>query len=145
MELSPEERIFIKTALINNYIETEDDIKNNVADKLIAKITRPSCPEEAFWVQTFEKLKEPINQELFLGNGVFSKLAANNLHKRLAFAISELNSIQQNGIMGAEFYQEDSDKSKENIINVIKDIIVAFDLDLTIKDFEYILFKNIMR
>ncbi len=129
MEFSPEERDLILRALINNYVETESDLKNNVAENLIQKIIHLD-QEYASTILVNENLAKPINEPIFLGNGIYSKLAENNLHKRLAYALEELSGMQQNGGMGFEFDQESFEQSRENIINVIKDIIVAFQGEL---------------
>ena len=66
-------------------------------------------------------------KRLFLGAGYHTSFQIAQLHKRLAFAASELGGEQQNGGMGTEYDEQSGKEAKENIKSVLRDIIHAFD------------------
>ena len=135
LEFSEQEIKFLMRALVNNHAEDYGDFDSrNIADHgiaglLIGKLIHAKGAWEAYTNARKEKyLKEPISEKLFMGTGNVSIVRKNQLHKRLEFAISELGGLEQNGGMGTEFDTEMDIEGRQNIISVIKDMLVAFNL-----------------
>lgn len=135
VDLSEQEISFLMRALVNNYAEEHQDFdpKNisdtGVAGLLIGKLIHFKGAYKAYVEARKEKyLQEPINEKLFMGTGNVSIVKANKLHKRLRFAYSELGGLEQNGGMGTEFDVQADVEGRQAIKDVIKDMLVAFDL-----------------
>lgn len=135
IDFSEKEISFLMRTLANNYAEDYEDFDPcNIGDTgtaglLIGKLIHAKGAYKAFTEARKEKyLKEPINEKLFMGTGNVSIVKANRLHKRLRFAFSELGGMEQNGGMGTEFDVEADIESAQNIKDVIKDMLVAFNL-----------------
>jgi hypothetical protein len=69
-----------------------------------------------------------ITEELFCGAGNSTSLWISNLHKRIDYGISHLSGTQQNGGMGHEFDEERDKQDKQEIKNVLLDVITAFGM-----------------
>lgn len=135
IEFTNKEIEILIRALTLSYFQEEslDDFK--LIDVLKNKLI--DLPD--FSIDTCEILKKAhssrmietkIGEKLFLGGGVNSVVAANNLHKRLNYAISILGGMQQNGGMGSEFSEEEDLQGKNELHEVIKDIACALNVDL---------------
>ena len=72
--------------------------------------------------------KEKLNEKLFMGAGNRSIVLKNELHRRLEYATSQLSAIEQNGGMGHPFDERMDKECRQNIKDVIDDIIVAFNI-----------------
>jgi hypothetical protein len=135
IDLSEDEIRFLMKVLVNNYAEDYEDFDpKNIGDRgtagfLIGKFIHAKGAYKTYIEVKKERyLREPINEKLFMGTGNVSLVKANKLHKRLQFAISELSGMEQNGGMGTEFDVEADIQSSNNIKDVIRDMLVAFNL-----------------
>lgn len=136
LELSDKEAKYLLKALINSHGDTEEDFDTNditqssPKDFIIGKLVQFNTEMFNEYNQTrrdrFERL--PLKKKLFMGNGYHSMVVVNLLHKRLAWAASELSGLEQNGGMGTTFDSEMDKECTQNIKDVIKDIMIAFDV-----------------
>lgn len=137
---------FLIRALVLNYAETSNDFKPNdivssgPASLLIGKMAQfmpdsgdekyELCDKIYYAAEDSRYLKQKINKRLSMGAGNISTVALNNLHKRLNFAACQLAGREQNGGMGHEFDEKRDAEEKQDIIDVVKDIMIAFDLKI---------------
>lgn len=134
IEFSDEEVKQLVRALVCSHGETYEDFSEDISwrgtnDLLLGKFMSSMVAFEAFNKARASRLaQEPLNKKLFMGAGTHSIVQVNLLHKRLAFATSELSAIQQNGGMGTEFDEQMDKECTQNIRDVIKDIMIAFDV-----------------
>lgn len=133
IELTDEQARFLIRVLENNYGEEQSDFDpKNIGDRglgslIIGKIVGAGKLYDYYNEVCDAQFKSrPLNKKLFLGSGWYSKIDINQLHKQLAFAISELGGEQQNGGMGTEFDEESSKEAEQNIKAVLRDIVHAF-------------------
>jgi hypothetical protein len=143
VEFSAKEIEFLIRALVSNYAEDESDFvskynisSQGISGELIGKLIKiiPSGIDIYHKARKSLSLNSSLNKKLFMGNGYHSIINANKLHRRLRFATNQLGGLEQNGGMGTEF---DTDLDREciiDIVNVVKDIMIAFGL--TEKDFK---------
>lgn len=141
IELNEKELEFLIRACVLNYAEQRGDFEKDIGDygiceKLIQKLcavgksTAYKTRDDALNSKWSEK--EPLNKKLFLGAGWYSIIDINHLHKRLQYAVSILGGMQQNGGMGTEFDEQSNIEDKQTIKDVIKDMLMAFNL--TVED-----------
>ena len=135
-----ESLIFLLKCLFSNYVieeynDLEDPFMSSTSDKVLIMplmLAAEVDPHTFYEMRKESSCKDVLYPEktsaLFMGNGASSVYAGYKLHQRLAFAFSELSAEQQNGEMGYTYDEELAQKSKENIKNVLIDIIHAFGL-----------------
>lgn len=137
IDLDDKEIDFLIKALVNNYASDQNDFDPlNIADSgtcymVIGKVVSQSRKHKLFSATRDDRytvVKTPINKKLFMGAGHHSIVAKNLLHKRLEFAAYQLAGIEQNGGMGTEFNEESDKQEKEDIKDVMRDLLVAFGL-----------------
>lgn len=63
---------------------------------------------------------------LSMGNGYYSTMRINELHKRLNYASMVLSGQQQNGGQGTEFNEESDRQDQESLQDVMKDFLISF-------------------
>lgn len=129
---------YLLRVLNNNYADTAADFNADItgqspSDLLVGKIiTQYRDGYDAYdSARKSRYLKEKLNKFLFMGNGNQSLSLLNDLHRRLNFAASESSGRQQNGGMGTEYEKAYEVAAKKNIIDVIKDMMVAFNISST--------------
>lgn len=142
MKFSDKEVEFLIRALVSNYAEDERDfdpqditdhgMAHQVLGELMATDQYRKGHQHYRQANKERCSGEAITKKLFMGSGNYSIVAKNKLHRRLEFAISELGALEQNGGMGTEFDIEMDKECRENIKNVIGDMMVAFGL--TVED-----------
>ena len=136
IDLSDKEIKFLIRVLLQNYAEKQDDFVQGMnlsshgsTSDLLNKIMYEDW--DAFKKAQKEKyLEEPVNEKVFMGSGAYSIDLMNRYHKRLAYAFCELGGDQQNGGMGSDYNQSEHDDAIKNIKDVIKDLLVAFNLSI---------------
>lgn len=144
MNFSEQELNFLIRAVVKNYAEDFEDFETpditdiGVVGTLIPKlIWNHKNGYNIFLKSRKEKtLNKPIKEKLFMGSGYHSTVRKNNLHKRLEFAIHELGGMEQNGGMGTSFDEVFDAEGKQNIKEVVQDIMIAFGL--TIEDLKWL-------
>ena len=125
---------FCLRAVVCSYVEqsvTDFDSKGFLIGKLSRILDYDGTYEAARNQRTLET---SIAEPLFMGSGHHSAIECNNLHRRLNFAFSQLSGRQQNGGMGTEFEEEYDKVAKQDIINVVKDIMIG--LDVSVEDLQ---------
>lgn len=138
IDLTEEQLHFLIRAVIQSYTEdTTDHVSADLTDQgvwgeVIGILTQAGDRSHKIYNQARQSrcLETPIRKSLFMGSGWYSTINANNLHKRLQFAVCELGSMQQNGGMGTEYLEQEDIDAKKNIKDVILDIMIAFDMKL---------------
>lgn len=138
IDLSNKEIEFLIRALVCNFAENRSDFNlENITDSgicglLIGKLSLTPGNIKHYNNVRIEKYnaKNKFGKKLFMGNGNHSTVDLNYLHKRLEFAVSSSSVMEQNGGMGEPFNQEMDLECKQNILNVIKDLILAFDVNI---------------
>ncbi len=138
MKFSDEEIKFLIKVLVGNYAESETDFDgNNIGDtgmsgKLIGKLVLSSDDYQymRYYNEQRKKRHEKsiLNKRLFMGAGYHSLVNLNKLHRGLDFAASQLSGLEQNGGMGTEYDLQMEEQGVQNIKDVIKDIMLAFDI-----------------
>jgi hypothetical protein len=133
IDLSDKEIKFLIRVLVQNYAEEMDDFVQGMnlnSDGIASDLLNKVMYED---LNTFKKahkercIEEPLNEKLFMGSGVHALDLENRLHKRLVFAFIQLSGSQQNGGRG-DFDEEYEKQSSQDIKDVLKDLLVAFDL-----------------
>ncbi len=134
-ELDDKQIEFLIRTLMCSYGEREGDFdKKNICDRglmgeLLAIFDR-RCSIESFQDACNQRtLEVPIRQKLFMGAGWCSQVNANQLHRRLQYAVHELGALEQNGGQGTEFDEKMEQECRQNIKDVLEDIRFAFDID----------------
>jgi hypothetical protein len=132
VDLTEKEGKFILKLLKYNYAETEEDFEgigmgseNPVLKSLDRKLRKFEDYDEDRRSYLEERLTFGM---LFCGAGYRTGIACNQMHKRLDYAIMTLGGMQQNGGMGSDFDEESDKQGHEDIKNVLKDLLIAFDI-----------------
>jgi hypothetical protein len=135
LELTDKQAVFLIKTLVQNYAEDAEDFdppENIGASSTGGFIIGKLCREigyEAYTKSRKERyLENPVNKKLFMGAGYHSKLLMNQLHRRLSFAFAQLSGLQQNGGMGYEFDDTFDKRGNQDIKDVLKDLLIAFNL-----------------
>lgn len=135
IDLTNEEINFLYKALDCNYAEIEncnghfnDSVPEIIKQKLIATFKIDFNFLKNSRQYKYYKNNYFSNNKLFLGSGIHSVNDVSIAHKRLAYAISNLSAIQQNGGMGTEFNDIMDKECTNNIKEALKDIIKAFGI-----------------
>lgn len=144
IDLTEKDIVYLARLLELNYADRQEDFEgitnigshNPNYDSLFSKLmyTTHGKFEDAWHEARKERfsLKEVSfdtggeGRRLFLGAGYHTLFQLADLHRRLSFAAGELGGEQQNGGMGTEFDEQSSKEAKQNIKNVLRDIIHAF-------------------
>lgn len=136
IELTDEQIEFLIRSVVLSYAEKDSDFKSNdivdngpsgrIIGKLVSNLERF---EDAYYDARKQRfVTDRVNKNIFMGNGWRSTVAANILHKRLAFALGELSVIERNRDMGTMFDEDLNKRNIKNIKDVLNDIIFAFNL-----------------
>lgn len=135
LDFTEKEIEFLIRAVVCNYAEQDSDFKGDISDNgpsnmVIGKLVGGSEHfENVYYDARKQRLaKDMVNKNVFMGNGWHSTVDVNTFHKRLTFAFCELSIIEQNGGMGTEFDEKLNDRNLKNIKDVLKDIVIAFDM-----------------
>lgn len=140
IDLDDKEVEFILRCLMLQYAEDHDDFSGDISSnglsyKLFGKIIRQSKMDfdDAYkMIRNLRVLKTSIGEYLFMGAGYHSTILLNKLHKRLSYAGYVLGGMQQNGGQGSEFDEASDKEDKQSLIDIVKDMLVAFGL--TVED-----------
>lgn len=136
LELSDNEIEFLIRVLTSNHAEKDSDFESNIisggiSSLLIGKLVAISGSKGYNYFNSARDNryeKTPVNEKLFMGSGWHSIVACNKLHKRLCYAFGQLSGLEQNGGMGYPFDEEMDKKFNQDIKDVLKDLLFAFDL-----------------
>ena len=130
VELTEKEGKFLLKVLEYNYAETEEDFEGKGMDSENPLLKSLDWKLRKF--KDYDKDRRFYLEErltfgmLFCGAGYRTGIACNQMHKRLDYAIMTLSGMQQNGGMGSDFDEESDKQDREDILNVLKDLLIAF-------------------
>lgn len=131
VDLSEKEGKFLLKVLKYNYAETEEDFEGRGMDSenpLLKSLDWKLRKFDDYDDRRFYFRERLTFGNLFCGAGYRTGIACNQMHQRLDYAIMILSGAQQNGGMGSDFDEEEDKQSHEDIKNVLKDLLIAFDI-----------------
>lgn len=134
IELTEKECIVLIKILLSNFADLGKDIYEDrcFVEKLmwkLGKLIKFCFDDDLVRKQNYEESSKRLTfGKLFCGAGYHSQIACNQIHQRLNYAISTLSGAQQNGGMGSDFDEEEDKQSREDIKNVMKDLLIAFNI-----------------
>lgn len=137
IELSDKEAEFLVRCLVQNYASIKEDYGEDISSSGIGEfiigklIAADHKLRDTFHHATDEiqKKENPLNKNIFLGSGFYSKIQINFLHKRLNHAFYVKSGMQQNGSLGALFDEEAYKKDLSTIEEIIQDIKIGLGLN----------------
>lgn len=137
IDLDKKQIHYLLRVLVSNYAETIEDFDGDITDRgpsglIIGKLAKVDRDVYAWYADAKRSnyLKEKLNKFLFMGAGNGSLVLLNDLHRRLNFAASQASGRQQNGGMGTEFDDAYEVKAKQDIVDVVKDMMIAFNISV---------------